>query len=276
MTPSSDNQAAVQETQSQARSMGVNDKRRKTMMKKTLCTLFVLSMSLLVLTPALAIPISILPPDRLANLEHNAPNTGKMLPAVFDPYQNTYLLTVASWVSRITFTPTTSSPTSVVTVNGQTVPSGQKSQIIEMTNDPQAVLITVSAYDAFNNLTAQNTYTVYLQRRPSERRTRVSAGYITQIDIAANGIGTISADLVTVNYQPGTNTNISTFTNETVYLYKHKTSANCLFYYGTKQNPVRALNAQDFLNHYLAQGSNLYYLIYIEDEIVAVMPYASD
>ena len=246
------------------------------MMKKTLCTLFVLSMSLLVLTPALAIPISILPPDRLANLEHNAPNTGKMLPAVFDPYQNTYLLTVASWVSRITFTPTTSSPTSVVTVNGQTVPSGQKSQIIEMTNDPQAVLITVSAYDAFNNLTAQNTYTVYLQRRPSERRTRVSAGYITQIDIAANGIGTISADLVTVNYQPGTNTNISTFTNETVYLYKHKTSANCLFYYGTKQNPVRALNAQDFLNHYLAQGSNLYYLIYIEDEIVAVMPYASD
>ena len=221
--------------------------------------------------PALASPG--LPPERLLNLTHNAPNTGKMVPASFDPYQNTYLLTVASWVSRITFTPTTSSPYAVVSVNGQIVASGQKSQIIQMSDDPQAVQITVSAYDPGNVLIGQNTYTVYLQRRPSERRTRVSAGYITQIDMS-NGIATIHADLVTVNYQD--KSNLSTYFNDTVYLYKYKTAPNCLFYYGTLQNPVRSPDAQHFVNHYLSNGSNLYYLIYIEDEIVAVMPYAAD
>lgn len=239
-------------------------------MKKAVCALLA-AFIVLTLTPGLAQPG--LPPELLAGLEHNAPNTGKMLPAAFDPYQDTYLLTVASWVSRITFTPTVSSPSAKVTVNGQSVASGQKSQIIEMTNDPQVVLITVSAYDAANALIAQNTYTVYLQRRPSERRTRVSAGYITQIDIQ-DGIANIAADLVTIKYQG--KTNLSTFINDTVYLYRYKTSPNCLFYYGNKQNPVRAVDAQDFLNRYLSGGSNLYYLAYIEDEIVAVMPYDAD
>ena len=239
-------------------------------MRKKMCVLFAVIL-MAALPSALAQPG--LPPELLAGLEHNAPNTGKMLPATFDPYQNTYLLTVASWVSRITFTPTASSPAARITVNGQAVASGQKSQIIELTNDPQTVLITVSAYDAANALTAQNTYTVYLQRRPSERRTRVSAGYIAQIDVQ-DGIATIAADLVTVKYQG--KTNLSTFVNDTVYLYRYKTAPNCLFYFGDKQNPVRAADAQAFMDNYLMSGSNLYYLIYIEDEIVAVMPYASD
>lgn len=239
---------------------------------RKLLALALLTAMLLSLAPAsLAAPA--LPADRLVNLVHNAPNTGKMLPERFDPYQNTYLLTVASWVSRITFTPTTASPAAVVTVNGQVVASGQKSQIIQMTNDPQAVQITVSVYGEGNVLTAQNTYTVYLQRRPSERRTRVSAGYITAIDIA-DGIATISADLVSIKYQD--KSNVSTYVNETVYLYKYKTAANCLFYVGTKNNPIRVNNAYDFNANYLSSGSNLYYLIYIEDEIVAVMPYAAD
>lgn len=241
------------------------------MMRKFL-SLALLTVLLLSLAPA-SLAQTPLPADRLVNLEHNAPNTGKMLPQRFDPYQNTYLLTVASWVSRITFTPTTAAPNAVVTVNGQVVASGQKSQIIQMTDDPQAVQITVSVYGEGNVLTAQNTYTVYLQRRPSERRTRVSAGYITAIDMS-DGIATISADLVSIKYQD--KSNISTFVNETVYLYKYKTAPNCLFYYGTKHNPVRAVNAQEFFNNYLNTGSNLYYLVYIEDEIVAVMPYAAD
>ena len=241
------------------------------MMRKFL-SLALLTVLLLSLAPA-SLAQTPLPADRLVNLEHNAPNTGKMLPQRFDPYQNTYLLTVASWVSRITFTPTTAAPNAVVTVNGQVVASGQKSQIIQMTDDPQAVQITVSVYGEGNVLSAQNTYTVYLQRRPSERRTRVSAGYITAIDMS-DGIATISADLVSIKYQD--KSNISTFVNETVYLYKYKTAPNCLFYYGTKHNPVRAVNAQEFFNNYLNTGSNLYYLVYIEDEIVAVMPYAAD
>ena len=45
----------------------------------------------------------------LSDLTHNCPNTGIMLPDSFSPYQTTYLLTVADWVSRPTFTPTASS-----------------------------------------------------------------------------------------------------------------------------------------------------------------------
>lgn len=240
-------------------------------MKKILCLLLIAVLALGLMPAAFA--QQTLPPERLVNLVHNAPNTGKMLPEHFNPYQDTYLLTVASWVSRITFTPTTASPNAVVTVNGQVVASGQKSQIIQMSNDPQAVSITVSVYGEGNVLSAQNTYTVYLQRRPSERRTRVSAGFISTIDVV-DGIATINADLVTINYQG--NTNLSSYTNETVYMYKYKTSPNCLFYYGTASNPVRAADAQTFLNNYLNNGSSLYNLIYIEDEIVAVMPYGSN
>ncbi len=242
-------------------------------MRKMTALFLTLALVLSLAPLALAQPVQSLPPERLSNLVHNAPNTGKMLPERFDPYQNTYLLTVASWVSRITFEPYTSSPSSVVTVNGQVVASGQKSQIIQMTDDPQAVQITVTAYDGGNVMTAQNTYTVYLQRRPSERRTRVSAGYITHMEVSG-GIATISADLITLKYSG--NTNLSTFNNETVYLYKYKTAANCIFYYGTMENPIRARDAQAFMNNHLMHGSNLYYLVYIEDEIVAVMPYAAD
>lgn len=229
---------------------------------------FILILSLM--PAALAQSPGGLPPDRLASLTHNAPNTGKMLPEQFDPFVNTYLLTVASWVSRITFEPVALDPAAVITVNGQVVASGQKSQVIEMSNDPQAVSITVSVYGAGNVLTAQNTYTVYLQRRPSERRTRVSAGFIEHLEVS-KGIATVSADLVTLRYDG--NSNLSSYNNETVYLYKYKTSPNCLFYYGTMENPVRATDAQAFLDNYLGFGSNLYYIIYIEDEIVAIMPY---
>ena len=158
------------------------------------------------------------------------------------------------------------------TVNGQPVISGQKSQIIQMTDKPQAVQITVTAYES-GAISTQNTYTVYLQRRPSEYRTRVSAGYINSIALK-NGIATISADLVTVKYQG--NTNQSTFYNDTVYLYKYDTHPNCAFYYGNPENPIRAIDAQQFYNNYLSTGSNLYKLVYIENEIVAVLPYAAD
>lgn len=240
-------------------------------MRKTLLMILILLMLLSSVPLALAQPSPAIPPERLVSLIHNAPNTGVMLPAAFDPYEETYLLTVASWVSRVTFTPVTASPTAVVTVNGQVVQSGQKSQNIEMTNEPQAVMITVSAYDAAQQLTGQTTYTVFLQRRPSERRTRVSAGYISNI-VMKDNVATISADLVTLTYTP--NSNITTFINDTVYMYTYDCDPTCLFYYGTLNNPVRANTAQAFINNYLAAGNNLYYLIYIEDKIVAVLPYA--
>ena len=197
--------------------------------------------------------------------------TGIMLPEYFSPYQTTYLLTVASWVSRPTFTPTAMDPNATITVNGQTVPSGQKSQIIPMTDQPQAVTITVS------NAGQSTTYTIYLQRRPSDRRTRVSAGYIN--DIYLNGTTWyIDADLVSVKYSGAdyTSGNLSTFTNNAVEHYKYAVTTSCIFYYGQKSHCYRANNIMDFKNMYNAYGSTLYTIVYIEDEIVAVMPYEAD
>ena len=203
----------------------------------------------------------------LSSLTHNCPNTGIMLPEAFDPYVSTYVLTVASWVSRVSFTPVCEDPNATIRVNGTAIRSGKTSSYIKMTDEPQAVEITVT-----NTYGDKMIYTVYLQRRPSERRTRSSAGYIDEI-YQKSSAWYISADLVTISYSDG---NASTFTNTSSYLYKYKVDENCIYYYGTMSNPIRAYDIGDFYNNYLNYGSNLYRIIYIEDLIVAVMPYDAD
>ncbi len=207
----------------------------------------------------------------LVSLTHNCPNTGIMLPATFSPYQTTYLLTVANWVSRPTFTPVAMDPTAVIRVNGQVVRSGEKSQVIPMTDQPQAVTIQVS------NGAGSTVYTIYLQRRPSERRTRVSAGYIRSMYLKGT-TWHLDADLVTVKYsgEDYISGNLSTFTNSTIESYDYEVDPNCIFYYGTKANCFRATNISTFMNNYQQYGSNLYTIIYIESKIVAVMPYGAD
>ena len=207
----------------------------------------------------------------LSSLTHNCPNTGIMLPEYFSPYQTIYLLTVADWVSRVKFTPVAQNPYATITVNGKTVRSGQESQIIQMTDEPQAVTIQVS-YGS-----SSTTYSVYLQRRPSEKRTRVSAGFISKIYLKGT-TWRIDADLVTLqysgdNYESG---NLSTFTNGGKDSYDYEVHPNCIFYYGTKANCYRARNIQEFMNNYLSYGSSLYTIIYLESQIVAVYPYNAD
>lgn len=207
----------------------------------------------------------------LSSLKHNCPNTGVMLPEYFSPYQDTYLLTVADWVSRVTFTPTAYDPNATITVNGQTVRSGNASQIINMTDKPQAVTIKVqSGYST-------TTYTVYLQRRPSEKRTRVSAGYVSNI-YSKNNEWRLVADLGTINYLSTdyTTGSRSTFENKTADRYDYVVSPNCLFYYGTAANPIRVNTINEFMAYYRIYGSTLYTIVYIEDEIVAVFPYSPD
>ncbi|MBR3019741.1 MAG: cadherin-like beta sandwich domain-containing protein [Clostridia bacterium] len=207
----------------------------------------------------------------LRSLTHNCPNTGVMLPETFSPYQTTYLLTVANWVSRPTFTPVAMDSNAIILVNGQLVRSGETSQVIPMTDQPQAVTIEV------RNGTGSTVYTVYLQRRPSERRTRVSAGYIQNIYLKGT-TWRIDADLVTVKYS-GTDYSsgdLSTFTNGKVEHYDYEVDPNCIFYYGTKANCIRAYNIYTFTNTYLQYGSSLYTIVYIEDKIVAVFPYGAD
>ena len=202
-------------------------------------------------------------------LEHNCPNTGIMLPEEFDPYTNTYLLTVASWVSKVCFTPVCSDSGTTIYVNNEIVRSGKTSSYTKMTDNPQTVeirLINAAGYC--------NTYTIYLQRRPSDKRTRVSAGYINSIT-SKKDVWYIDADLVTVTYSDG---NLSTFTNSTVEInkYKYACTDSCIFYYGTMNNPTRAYDIYDFISNYQYYGSDLYRFVYIEDEIVAVMPYEAD
>lgn len=207
----------------------------------------------------------------LSSLTHNCPNTGIMLPTYFSPYQTTYLLTVADWVSKPTFTPVSYDPNAVITVNGEVVRSGQTSRAISMTDKPQAVTITVRSGNA------TTTYTIYLQRRPSEKRTRVSAGYITNI-YTKNNQWRMVADLGTISYL-GSDYNTgsrSNFENKTADTYDYVVSPNCMFYYGTPQNPIRLSTVSEFMTYYRVYGSNLYTIIYIEDEIVAVFPYGAE
>ncbi len=240
------------------------------LMKRVLCLALIFAL-LCVCFPAAADDGGAVGSTLLRSLKHNCPNTGIMLPEAFSPYQTTYLLTVASWVSRPTFTPTAMDPTAVIRVNGQVVKSGQTSQIIPMTDKPQAVTIQVS------NGSASTVYTIYLQRRPSEKRTRVSAGYIKNI-YQKNTTWRIDADLVTIKYygEDYTSGNRSTFSNGGVDSYDYEVSPNCIFYYGTKEICTRAQNITTFMSHYLDYGSSLYTIVYIESEIVAVFPYGAD
>lgn len=208
----------------------------------------------------------------LASLTHNCPNTGIMVPEMFDPNQTHYLLTVADWVSKPTFTPVAQDPEATITVNGRVVASGATSQIVEMTDKPQAVTIQVT-----NKQGAYTTYTIYLQRRPSEKRTRISAGTITKVYQKKND-WRIDADLATLKYK-GTDYesgNLSTIKNSTKDSYDYIVDPNCILYYGTKQNPIRAINIQEFQQNYNLFGEPLYTIIYIESEIVAVLPYGAD
>ncbi|HPJ02145.1 MAG TPA: cadherin-like beta sandwich domain-containing protein [Candidatus Limiplasma sp.] len=215
-------------------------------------------------TPVVPVPSGL---PYLSSLTHNAPNTGKMVPSAFSPGQTSYLLTVADWVSKIYFVPF-SPNASTIYFNGTVVANGAQTPSITLSNNPTSAVFTLVGSGG-----ATNTYTVYIQRRPSERRTRVSAGYIDSVYSSGNE-NHIRADLVTVTYTQGTN--LSTFVNETKYLYDYACADDAIFYYGTMQNPIRAISFSDFISHYNMYGSTLYRIIYIEDKIVAVMPYNSD
>lgn len=203
-------------------------------------------------------------PPVLVSLTNNCANTGIQLPAEFDPYTTSYLLTVASWVSRVCFTPVASDSSAAVEVNGSIIRSGSSTSYFKLDDGPQQVSIRVS------NRYGSTLYTVFLQRRPSERRTRVSAGSVNQI-YQSGTKWYIDADLGTVTYADG---NISTFQNKARESYKYPCAANCVFYFGDIAAPIRAFSVYDFTDQY--DPDALYRFIYIEDEIVAVLPYSPD
>jgi peptidoglycan hydrolase-like protein with peptidoglycan-binding domain len=204
----------------------------------------------------------------LASLAHNCPNTAIMRPEAFDPFVYTYLLTVASWVSRVTLTPVSAEPDAVITINGVQSPSGKASQVFELTDEPLTVTIAVVSSGAENSL-----YTVYLQRRPSSARTGVAAGFLTAMS-QEDGKTYLVMDLVTVTYQGD---HVSSFSNDNVPdRYKYPAADECRFYYGDMSTPVLAKNADDFKAHVTLSGTELFSVIYVNDEIVSVQPFSSD
>lgn len=208
------------------------------------------------------------PTSALASLTHNCPNTAIMRPEAFDTLINTYLLTVASWVSRVTLTPVSAEPDAVITINGVQSPSGQASQVFELTDEPLTVTIAVTSSGAENSL-----YTVYLQRRPSSARTGVAAGFLTAIS-QEDGKTYLVMDLVTVSYQGD---HVSSFSNDNVPdRYKYPAADECRFYYGDMINPVLAKDVSDFKAHVALIGTELFSVIYVNDEIVSVQPFSSD
>ena len=189
-----------------------------------------------------------------------------MVPETFSPLNYSYILTVASWVSRVTVTPTSLDPAAMIYVNGQHLPSGQTSQEFNMTNDPQAVTIMVTS----GSETA--VYTVFLQRRPSEARTRVSVGFLKDF-YQNSGKWYAKLDLVSVTYGNDYTNYTSAYTNETTALYNHAIATYCIFYTGSQNNPTRYRDPNSFLTHISLNGNEMFRVIYLEDEIVALIPY---
>ncbi|MBO2516176.1 MAG: hypothetical protein CW338_02715 [Clostridiales bacterium] len=233
-------------------------------MKKLLAVLCILVLSLSVACMAQA---DVSGSTRIARFVHNVTVSGKMAPDTFDPDVTSYLLSTGSTVNNVYFTITLEDPNATMYIDGKRVQSGVKTQVAGMSDNPKAVYIDI--YGVYGGFTR---YTIFLQRRPSDKRTRVSSGYITKMS-AKDGVTSITADLVNVYYNGG---NDSTFHNDSAALYTYPCSANCIFYYGTIEDPHRCHNATEFNWYYTQTPDQLYRIVYIEDEIVAVLPYAAD
>lgn len=234
-------------------------------MKRILSVLMVLLLSAITLIPCAGVADGYTGTGPyLVSLKHNCTNTGKMLPEAFDPNTTAYILTVGCNVSRVKFTPVANDPQCTVTVNGVYVAQGTESQIIQMDDNPKQAFITVTAPDG-----ASRTYTIFLQRRPSDKKS-LSAGYINEIYVKDNK-WYIDADLVSLTYHGG---NLSTFTNRKQEHYKYECVDECALYVGDRDYAIRVRNMNEFMMHYDHTG--MYKIIYCNDKIVAVFPYAAD
>ncbi len=203
----------------------------------------------------------------LSGLSVSCGGTVKMLPEKFDPFTSTYLITVDSYVTSVSLVPYADWGSSIA-VNGRYVSSGSASQALALGDTPLEVSVQV------NRGGTVGEYTLFLQRRPSEKRTRVSAGFIQSI-YQSGGKWYIAADLVTVNYRGSSYSdgNRSSYINDSSYLYKYPVSPHCVFYYSTNGFSKQCKDLYGFMSVYT--GTSMYRIVYIEDEIAAVMPYTS-
>ena len=203
----------------------------------------------------------------LIALNHSCEATAISSPASFDPYTRSMLITVASSEKEIAFIPTVPGGC-YATVDGRYVPSGAASEAIPLTDSPVCVTIRVS------NTSGSTVYTVFVQRRPGEKRTKSSAGFIRSV-YEENGVWYIDADLVTVSYRSSSyaDGSRSSYINDSSYIYHYPVSPKCVYYYTSGGVTRQCLDVYGFLSVYADTPGAMYRIVYIEDEIVAVLPY---
>ena len=204
----------------------------------------------------------------LTMLSHSCESTAVSSPPSFDPYTRSYLVTVASWETGISFIPTVPGGC-YASVNGQYVPSGEASAEIPLSDEPICVTVRVS------NTTGSAVYTIFVQRRPGEKRTRSSAGFIRSV-YEKDGVWYIAADLVTVSYRSSSyeDGSRSTYLNDSSYLYHYPVSPGCVYYCAVGGAARQLRDVYGFLSVYSENPDAMYRILYVEDEIVAVLPYS--
>ena len=113
-----------------------------------------------------------------------------------------------------------------------------------------------------------------MQRRPGEKRTKSSAGFIRSV-YEENGVWYIDADLVTVSYRSSSyaDGSRSSYINDSSYIYHYPVSPKCVYYYTSGGVTRQCLDVYGFLSVYADTPGAMYRIVYIEDEIVAVLPY---
>jgi len=207
-------------------------------------------------------------PGTLVSLTHNCPNTGIMSPEKFDPLVDTYLLTVANWVSRVTLTPVSADPQAVIMINGTQIKSGETSQVFEMTDEPRVVTISVTStsMDNFN-------YSIYLQRRLTNAHTGITIGYLKDMFVE-DGKTYLAVHSMTGE---SADDNATTLTDDpTTTDSKYPVSSDCTFTYNTTESAIQTKNADDFKAYVTLGGNELFRIVYIENVIVAVMPFTTN
>ena len=157
----------------------------------------------------------------------------------------------------------------MITVNGEYVPSGTPSSYITLSNEPKRVEIVVWGAGG-----SQTVYTVFLQRRPSEKKTGIAVAHIRSLEKSgAEWIMTVDPVDLVMRENDYMNGSRSTWTDASSERIAFTVDPHCDLWYGKPDSAFQAPDVMTFAAAWPNDGSDLYYVVYIEDAAVAVMPY---
>ena len=230
--------------------------------------------------------------DRLrlmSDLEISAPGGYSLNPA-FDPYTNYYTLTVDCAAEWVTFTAHFSETGGGICIDGycDSYAGGMLERTVYLYGSSRDVEISVTGLDG-------HSYYYYIhilcdsgdgssnETGPTESvyvpRTRVSHGYLKGF-YQSGGRYYPELDLISVTFEGGYTNEILSKSNESDFLYdEYPLANNCLFYEKYGSSMKRSILDPELISSGRGHisGSSiwnvLYTVIYMEDEVVALIPY---